>query len=74
MEKLRLKVEGELDRLRGEFRKKEVELLAPLINKYTTIEMKIEGFIDFFSSRLQEHERSMLLQEHTIGIILNSLA
>jgi hypothetical protein len=29
-----LKVESELDKLRGEFRRKEVELIAPLLNKY----------------------------------------
>jgi hypothetical protein len=34
LEKLRLKVEQELDRLRGEFRKKELELISPLISKY----------------------------------------
>lgn len=35
LDKLRLKVEGELDKLRGEFRKKEQELIAPLLNKYS---------------------------------------
>jgi hypothetical protein len=35
LEKLRLKVEQELDKLRGEFRKKEQDLIAPLLNKYT---------------------------------------
>ena len=34
LEKLRLKVEQELDRLRVEFRKKELELISPLISKY----------------------------------------
>ena len=42
LERLRLKVEQELDKLRGEFRKKEVDLIAPLLNKYTMIDKKID--------------------------------
>jgi hypothetical protein len=38
LEKLRLKVEQELDKLRGEFRRKEVELIGPLLNKYNHLE------------------------------------
>jgi hypothetical protein len=35
-------VAQELDQLRGAFRKKENELLAPIINKYSLIETNIE--------------------------------
>lgn len=41
LERMRLKVECELDKLRGEFRKKEAELLTPIISKYANIEVKL---------------------------------
>lgn len=34
LEKLRLKIEQELDKLRGEFRRKEADLILPLLSKY----------------------------------------
>jgi hypothetical protein len=38
LERLRLKVEQEMDRLRGEFRRKEHELIAPLVRRYEQID------------------------------------
>ena len=41
LEKLRLKVDLELDRLRGDFRRKEVELIGPMMMKFTKLEQKV---------------------------------
>eukprot|EP00347_Sterkiella_histriomuscorum_P009204 403342128 len=73
LEKLRLKVEQELDRLRGEFRRKEVELLGPMMTKYDQIDSKIEGFKNQILVRVNEYEQGMMMQEQTIGLIINSI-
>ena len=61
LEKLRLKVEQELDRLRGEFRKKELELISPLISKYEQIELKIDSFKTQILQRVSEYEQGMIV-------------
>jgi hypothetical protein len=61
LEKLRLKVEQELDKLRGEFRRKEVELIAPLLNKYAQIDQKIEGLKSYMNVRVKEYEQGMFV-------------
>lgn len=63
LEKVRLKVEQELDKLRGEFRKKEAELIAPLMNKYTQVDIKIESLKDQMFSKVKSYEQGMLVQE-----------
>ena len=42
LERMHLKVEQELDKLRGEFKKKEMAYMTPLLNKFTDIEKKID--------------------------------
>jgi len=39
---LKLKIDQEIDRLSGEFRKKEYLLIKPLLNKYTRLELQME--------------------------------
>lgn len=38
LEKYRLQISQELDRLNGSFRKKEAELIGPLVNRYSHLE------------------------------------
>lgn len=67
-------MDQELDKLRGDFRKKELELIAPLMNKYTQIEIKIESLKDHINNRVKEYESGMLVQEQTIELIINSIS
>eukprot|EP00347_Sterkiella_histriomuscorum_P003118 403365521 len=73
LERMRLKVECELDKLRGEFRKKEVELLSPIITKYANVEIKLSNMEKQIEGRFTEHEQGILLQEQTISLILNTI-
>ncbi|CDW75965.1 UNKNOWN [Stylonychia lemnae] len=73
LERLRLKVEQELDRLRGEFKKKESELISPLVSKYDLIDQKIESFKSQVLGRVKEYEQGMMMQEQTIGLLINSI-
>ena len=70
---MRLKVEKELDKLRGEFRQKEAELISPLLSKYSQIEQRIEAIKESLSSRMADHEQALMIQEQTIEIMLNSI-
>jgi len=38
---MKLKIDQEMDRLSGEFRKKESLLIKPLINKFTRLELQM---------------------------------
>lgn len=42
LEQMRIKIDSELDRLRGEFRRKENDVLNPIINRYNILEQKVE--------------------------------
>jgi len=58
---LRLKVEKELDKLRGEFRQKEAELISPLLSKYNQIEQKIDSLKESLSTKMQDHEQALMI-------------
>ena len=76
LEKLRLQVSQELDHLRGEFRKKEREILFPIINRYANIEQKVEILskaVDIIESKAVSQESNMMGQERTVGIIIDIL-
>lgn len=45
LERLRLLVSQELDKLNGSFRKKENELLGPIVSRYATLEQRIEHIL-----------------------------
>jgi hypothetical protein len=60
---MRIKVDSELDRLRGEFRKKENEIVNPMINRYNILEQKVETCLNIVYSKTKEYENSLLLQE-----------
>lgn len=77
LEKLRLQVSQELDLLRGAFRKKESELIAPIINRYANMEQKIEILSESISrieAKTNIQETNMLVQERTVGIIIDILS
>lgn len=49
-------MEQELDKLRGEFRKKEADLILPLLSKYSYVEQKIEEYKNTISGRVKDLE------------------
>lgn len=59
LEKLRLQVSQELDHLRGAFRKKEGEIIAPIVNRYSQVEQKV----DSLSAAIERIEAKTSLQE-----------
>ena len=59
LEKLRLQVSQELDHLRGAFRKKEGEIIAPIVNRYSQVEQKV----DRLSAAIERIEAKTSLQE-----------
>jgi hypothetical protein len=56
---LKLKIEQEMDRLRGEFRKKELSILQPLLNKFSRLEMQFMEFSETITGRQNESESRM---------------
>jgi hypothetical protein len=56
---LKLKIEQEIDRLQGEFRKKELSILQPLMNKFSRLEMQFIEFSKTFTGRQNESESRM---------------
>jgi len=74
LEKIRLKVEGELDILRGEFRKKEAELVAPLVSKYSQLKNSFDEYKLGNERRVKDLEEYMLMQERTIGCLIQTLS
>ena len=59
LEKLRLQVSQELDHLRGAFRKKEGEIISPIVNRYSQVEQKV----DSLSASIERIEAKTSLQE-----------
>jgi hypothetical protein len=62
--------------LRGEFRKKEREILFPIINRYANIEQKVEILskaVDIIENKAVSQESNMMSQERTVGIIIDIL-
>ena len=62
--------------MRGEFRKKEREILFPIINRYANIEQKIEILskaVDIIENKAVSQESNMMSQERTVGIIIDIL-
>jgi len=43
-----------MDRLRGEFRRKEKELLAPMLSKYANIEMRVAHMFNELATKVKE--------------------
>jgi len=43
-----------MDKLRGEFRNKEAELIGPILNKYSQVEQKMEILRLEFFKRMKE--------------------
>ena len=66
-------MEKELDKLRGEFRQKEAELISPLLSKYSQLEQRIDSIKESLITKMQDHEQALMIQEQTIEIILNSI-
>jgi hypothetical protein len=56
LERLHLKIESELDRLRGIFRKKEMEVFLPMTQRCVTLEEKMHMSERYIERRLDEHE------------------
>jgi hypothetical protein len=48
-----------MDRLRGEFRKKELSILQPLLNKFSRLEMQFMEFSETITGRQNESESRM---------------
>jgi len=64
LEKYRLQISQELDRLNGSFRKKEAELIGPLVNRYSHLEQRFEGLkrqVRHLETKALEQEQSMLV-------------
>ena len=62
--------------MRGEFRKKEREILFPIINRYANIEQKVEILskaVDIIENKAVSQESNMMSQERTVGIIIDIL-
>ena len=63
-----------MDLLRGAFRKKESELISPIVNRYSLVEQKVE-FLSQAISRIEAksslQEANMLVQEKTVGLIID---
>lgn len=77
LEKCRLQISQELDRLNGSFRRKESELIGPLINRYSRLEQRFEGLerqVRLLETKSLEQEQSMLVQERTMGLIIDYLS
>ncbi|TNV79288.1 hypothetical protein FGO68_gene16938 [Halteria grandinella] len=72
LDKLHLKIEGELDRLRGLFRQKEQEILTPISQRFFQFEEKLGSLQRYFEGRIREQQSAMLLQEKTIEILINA--
>ena len=45
-----------MDRLRGDFRKKESELLIPMMSRCSQVETKIDNAVNNVFSRIKEYE------------------
>lgn len=74
---MRLQVSQELDKLNGAFRKKENEIIAPIVNRYSAMEQKLDLLTKNYESlqaRTSEQENSMLVQEKTVGLIIDFLS
>ncbi len=61
LEKMRLKVDQELDRLRGDFRRKEIELIGPMMMKFTKLESRVSSQNDTLAQKLKDLQDSILL-------------
>lgn len=64
LEKLRLQVSQELDHLRGAFRKKEGEIIAPIVNRYSQVEQKVGSLsaaIERIDAKTSLQEANMLV-------------
>lgn len=71
-----MNVEHEIDRLRGEFRAKEkdlMEMMVSRINQIGLIEHKVENFSKMFQTNLQWQDEKTSLQEETISFILETI-
>ena len=66
-----MKIESELDRLRGIFRKKEMEVFLPMTQRCVTLEEKMHMSERYIERRLEEHEQAMMMQEMTIEYLIN---
>jgi hypothetical protein len=73
LERVNLKVEKELDRLRGEFRKKEASMMTTFERRLKLLEnyvIELQGT----TKRYQEETRDTIqIQEVTVSFILNSV-
>ena len=56
-----MKIESELDRLRGLFRKKEMDLFHPYLSRFNKVEEWIARVEERFERRLREHEEAMFI-------------
>lgn len=70
---IKLKIEQEVDALKGEFRKKENELINPLLSRIAKLEREMQEFRAGIDRKNAELEKIMISQEDTVGFILNSL-
>ncbi len=61
LERLNLKIENELDRLRGLFRKKEMDLFHPYLSRFNKVEEWIERVEQRVEQRFREHEEAMMI-------------
>ena len=61
LEKLNLKIESELDRLRGLFRMKEIDLFHPYLSRFNKVEELIAEVEERIDRRLREHEEAMFV-------------
>lgn len=77
LEKVKLKVEQEIDRLQGIFRQKEEALLNPLISKFKRLEESVTSQVNqlkiAFEIKVGDMEQSLIVSEQTTGFILNSI-
>ena len=64
LERSRLQISQELDRLNGSFRRKEQELIGPIVGKYSILEQKVQALeaqARLQEIKLLEQEQSMLV-------------
>ena len=56
-----MKIESELDRLRGLFRMKEMDLFHPYLSRFSKVEEWIARVEERIERRLREHEEAMFV-------------
>ena len=76
MEKLNLKVEKELDRLRGEFRKKEAAMMQKVKEKIRKLESLVHSQSNDNQQtqhKLELQDQTIQMQDQTVSFILNAV-